>query len=151
MTQIQFYHLTATPVEKALPKLLEKALAGGHRVLLVESADEKRDYFNQILWTYSTLTFLPHGAADEPSPEAQPILLAPAIENANAADALFVTDGTALEDGASFARVIDIFDGNNAETVSRARSRWAAYKNAGHALTYLRQNDKGGWEEKQAA
>lgn len=151
MAQIQFYHLTATPVERALPKLLEKALAGGHRVLLVESAPEKLDYFNQILWTYSTLTFLPHGAANEPQPEEQPILLAPSINNTNNADALFVTDGTALEGNASFSRVIDIFDGNNAEAVARARSRWATYKNAGHTLSYLRQNESGGWEEKQAA
>ncbi len=151
MTQIQFYHLTATPVERALPKLLEKAVAAGNRVLVVESEPQKLDVFNQMLWTYSTLTFLAHGAVTDPSPEEQPILLAPAIDNRNKAEVLVVTDGTLLPDTGSFSRVIDLFDGNDAEAVTRARARWAHYQNAGDALSYLRQNDSGGWEEKAAA
>jgi len=32
-----------------------------------------------------------------------------------------------------------------------ARRRWAAYKAAGHVLSYFQQNDKGAWEEKASA
>ncbi len=35
MTEIGFYHLRASPLDRALPQLLEKAYAGGHRVVVL--------------------------------------------------------------------------------------------------------------------
>ena len=35
MTDIGFYHLTATPLEKALPKLLEKVLSSNMKALVL--------------------------------------------------------------------------------------------------------------------
>lgn len=148
---VQFYHLTATSVERALPKLLEKALDTNHRVLVIESAPERLDYFNQMLWTYHPGSFLPHGTIKDGDPEQQPVLLVTAAENVNHADIALVTDGALLSDNAAFARVIDLFDGNSKEAVEKARERWAAYQKTGHNLTYLRQNETGGWEEKAVA
>jgi len=34
MSEIGFYHLTRTPLEQALPKLLGRVLAGGGRALV---------------------------------------------------------------------------------------------------------------------
>ncbi|HMR61928.1 DNA polymerase III subunit chi, partial [Amaricoccus sp.] len=34
MAEVLFYHLTATPLDRTLPDLLEKSLARGWRVLL---------------------------------------------------------------------------------------------------------------------
>ena len=151
MTTIQFYHLTTTPLERALPKLVEKAYSAGNRVLLVESAVEKLDLLNQVLWTYSTLTFLPHGAVKDGGAEDQPILLSPTLDNLNRADVAVITDGTALPETSAFKRVTDMFDGNDEAAVQRARTRWKHYQNAGCTLTYLRQNESGGWEEKAVA
>lgn len=150
MTQIQFYHLTATPLERALPKLVEKAWQAGHRVLLVEGAPERLEMFNQGLWTFSPNAFLPHGSERDPDPELHPVLLVTKEHNANNADLFLTTDGT-LPASQDYARVIDLFDGNDKEAVERARSRWAHYKNAGFSPSYLRQTESGGWEEKQAA
>jgi DNA polymerase-3 subunit chi len=151
MAAVQFYHLTATPLERALPKLVEKAYSAGHRVLLVDGVEERLAMLNQVLWTYSTLTFLPHGSLKEPSPEEQPILLSPSIDNKNNADILLITDGTEISKSETFSRVLDIFDGNDKEALAKARSRWKTYQNAGHTLTYMRQTEQGGWEEKKVA
>ena len=35
MTEIGFYHLTQSPLERALPRLLEKAHASGARVVVM--------------------------------------------------------------------------------------------------------------------
>ena len=75
MTTIQFYHLTATPLERALPKLLEKAYGGGFTTLLVADSEEYVEHLNQLLWTYDPGSFLPHGSVKDGNVEQQPILL----------------------------------------------------------------------------
>jgi DNA polymerase-3 subunit chi len=150
-TTIQFYHLTATPIERALPRLVEKAYSAGHRVLLVDSIPERLEMFNQVLWTYSTLTFLPHGTENEGPPENQPIFLSPTADNKNQADILLTTDGTTPGNAENFNRIIDIFDGNDAEALQKARARWKKYQADCRKLLYFKQNDAGGWEEKQVA
>ncbi len=147
MTAIQFYHLTATPLERALPKLLEKALAAGNRILLLEENDQRRDHLNQLLWTYDPGSFLPHGSTQDGDPQDHPILLSPGLENANNANLLLVADGRTVENTDGFARILDMFDGRNDEATASARVRWKQYKGAGHTLTYLRQTEQGGWEQ----
>lgn len=148
---ITFYHLTATPVERALPRLVEKAYAAGHRVLVVNHLPERLDALDQALWTFSSPAFIPHGKLGDGQEEDQPVLLAPAVDNRNGADILFITDGAALSGTEGFSRLLDLFDGNDAEAVAKARTRWKTYQNAGHPLTYMRQTEQGGWEEKKVA
>jgi DNA polymerase-3 subunit chi len=149
MTDIQFYHLTATPLERALPRLLEKALAAGYRSLVVCGSEERAEVLDTVLWTYDGGSFLPHGTAKTGEADAQPVYLVPAVEgNPNRADLLAITDGSSPE-CSGYKRVLDMFDGADAEAVAAARARWSAYKAQGHTLSYLRQNENGGWEKQQ--
>jgi DNA polymerase-3 subunit chi len=148
---VQFYHLTATPLERVLPKLLEKALAGKFRVLLVAGSEDRIEQLNQSLWTYHPGSFLPHGSAKDGHAEEQPIFLSTKIEAPNHANLLAITDGSVPEKPDAFERIIDIFDGNDSAAVEKARARWTQYKNADASITYLRQNDQGGWEQRAAA
>jgi DNA polymerase-3 subunit chi len=150
-TTVQFYHLTTTPVERALPRLLEKAYSGGFRILLVANSEERVEQLNHLLWTYSQQGFLPHGSVKDGNVEKHPILLDTKIEPRNGAKLLALIDGTMPEKPEAFERIIDMFDGNDPQAVEKARQRWTAYKSAGHTLSYLRQDEKGGWEQKAAA
>jgi DNA polymerase III subunit chi len=144
MTTIQFYHLTETPLEKALPRLLEKAYAAGIKCLVVARDEAQMDQLNQSLWTYQQLGFLPHGSSKDALAEVQPIYLSTTEENKNAAT-LFCTTGGATPQGA-YARVLDVFDGHNEEAVTAARARFKAYKDQGAELSYFKQTD-GKWEK----
>lgn len=150
-TEIQFYHLTSTPLERVLPKLLEKALAGGFRALVLAENEARVEALNALLWTYHPDTFLPHGSAKDGFAQYQPIWLTHKPENPNRADLLLVTDGSALDDFSTFRRVLDVFDGSNEESLGKARLRWQSYKSAGHTVTYIRQKTEGGWEQQAAA
>lgn len=147
MTTIQFYHLTATPLERALPKLVEKAYGAGFRTLLVLESEERLDYVNQLLWTYDQDAFLPHGSHKEDAPEQQPVLLSTSLANDNAANLLFITDGSTLPEGSSYERVLDMFDGKSETAVASARERWKAYKDAGHDMSYFKQTESGSWSK----
>ena len=146
MTAIQFYHLTTTPLERALPKLLERAVAGGYHICLVVESDARVEQLNNLLWTYDTSSFLAHGSDKDEQPENQPILLSTNIESPNSANLLVVTDGRSINQP-KFERILDIFDGNDPQATVAARLRWTEYKNAGHEMTYFKQNERGGWEK----
>lgn len=147
MTDINFYHLTARPLEWALPKLLEKSLQAEARVVVMASSEERVADLNGHLWSYDPDSWLPHGCEKDGNAGDQPIWLTTADENPNGARFLFLTDGATSGHVGDFERVFELFDGRNDEAVSAARARWKTYKEAGHTLAYWRQTDAGGWEK----
>lgn len=147
MAEVGFYHLLSTPLERALPRLLERALAQGLRVVVQAGSPERVEHLNALLWTYDESGFLPHGSSRDGNPASQPIWLTHRPENPNGASVLFLVDGVEADDLARFARCIDMFDGNNEEAVAAARARWRNANAAGHTLTYWQQTGKG-WEKK---
>jgi DNA polymerase III subunit chi len=147
MADIGFYHLLTTPLERALPRLLERASGQGHRIVIRAASPERVEHLNALLWTYDDASFLPHGTGRDGNPAAQPIWLSDRAENPNGATILFLVDGVEAEDMAAFARCIDMFDGNDEAAVEAARGRWRHAQTAGHALTYWQQTASG-WEKK---
>ena len=148
MAEIGFYHLTTTPLERALPKLLEKAVGTGQRIVVMAGSEERVEALNALLWTYDPASFLPHGSARDGNAAAQPIWLTAKDENPNTAAILVLADGASSARIGDYARCLEMFDGNAGEAVEQARARWKAYLAAGHTLTYWQQNDRGGWEKK---
>lgn len=147
-TEIGFYHLLTSPLERALPKLLEKVIERGHRAVLLAASTERVASLDSLLWTYDDRAWLPHGAAQMGHAERQPIYLTTVEENPNSADVIVMIDGVAPAFIDSFARAIDMFDGRDDATVAAARERWRRYRDAGFSLTYWQQTEAGGWEKK---
>jgi DNA polymerase III subunit chi len=147
VTEIGFYHLRTTPLERALPRILERALADGHRVVVVAGSAERVEHLDALLWTYDEASFLPHGSGRDGNAERQPVWLTTADENPNAASMLVVVDGVRSAQLGAFARCCDIFDGNDETAVAAARERWREARAAGHRLVYWEQN-QGKWEKR---
>jgi DNA polymerase III subunit chi len=150
MVEIGFYHLLATPLERALPRLLERARAQGYRILVRAASVERVEHLNALLWTYDDASFLAHGSAkDGGNAAAQPIWLTErADDNPNDATMLVLVDAVAADDLSAFARCADLFDGNDESAVAAARDRWRRAAAAGHTLTYWQQTASSGWEKK---
>src|SRR5207244_6526903 len=83
VAEIGFYHLLATPLERALPRLLERARAQGYRILVRAASPERIEHLSALLWTYDDASFLPHGSARDGSAADQPIWLSALGENPN--------------------------------------------------------------------
>ncbi len=149
MTEVGFYHLLHWPLERALPKLLEKALQRGHRAIVLAGSKERVEDLNNVLWTYEERSWLPHGSAGDGPPGEQPVFLTMADENPNGADILVAVDGRAPAKTDGFARIIDMFDGRDEAMVAAARQRWRGYLDQGFDLTYWQQTESGGWDKKQ--
>jgi len=151
MTEISFYQLTKTPLNKALPQLLEKILSSGNRAVLIAKKEENLKDIDTFLWSYSTIRVVPHGTKEDGYSEEQPVYLTLNEENPNNSDVLVMTGGSEPNFIKSFSRCLDIFDGNNEEELSMARERWKKYSNSNEDLTlsYWKQNEKGSWEKSQ--
>ncbi len=61
MTEVGFYHLTKTPLDQALLRLLEKVLKADKRAVVRTSSEERVEFLNGALWTIDSASFLPHG------------------------------------------------------------------------------------------
>jgi DNA polymerase-3 subunit chi len=141
--EVWFYHLERTPLERALPELLEKTLARGWRALVRTGDLARMEPLDTILWTYRDDSFLPHGRADAPDADRQPVLLTTEAENANEADVLFLIDGAEPGELDGYKRCVLMFDGRDEGELAAARARWAAFRRAGLELSYWKQEPSG--------
>jgi DNA polymerase-3 subunit chi len=148
VTEIGFYHVQRGSVGEALPRLLEKAVASGYRVLVRTQSSEEAEALAQLLWTYDPASFLPHGTAADGWPAEQPIYLTAGEENPNGADLACQVAGAEIPGIEAYRRAVDLFDGRDPAAVEAARDRWRRYRAAGHVVTYWQQKQGGGWERK---
>ncbi|SFL06421.1 DNA polymerase III subunit chi [Falsiroseomonas stagni] len=148
MAEYGFYHLTRTPLEQALPKLLGRVLAGGGRAMVRLASQERLEALDASLWTCPDPDWLPHGTPRSGHADLQPIWLTTEDGAApNGARFLFLLEGTTSARLDAFDRVLDLFDGGDDVAVAAARGRWKAAKAEGHALAYWQQGPRG-WEKK---
>ena len=143
--QVDFYHLTVTPLDRALPQIAEKVLASGGRLLIVSDDEAQRGAIDRLLWTYSPESFLPHGQAGRDDDAAQPILIAADVARANEAANVALIDGQWRDEVLGFDRAFHFFD---ADRIVEARAAWKALADRDEVeRRYWKQNDAGKWEQ----
>ena len=146
MIEYGFYHLTRTPLEPALGRLLERVLASGQRAVVVASSPERLEALNRALWTFGRESFLPHGTREDGFAEDQPVFLTDEADFPNGATVLVLVDGAEVEPPPQFTRCLYMFEGNDEAAVAQARALWQRLRARGEALTYWQQTERG-WQK----
>jgi len=147
VSEVRFHHLERRRVDQALPRLIERALEEGRRVVVRASSEEMVAALNERLWTYDDASFLPHGAAGDGDPMTQPVFLTSELENPNEATMLVRLSGAeAVEADDRFDLVVLMFDGRDEAALALARGEWRRLRDQGRAISYWRESDEGGWE-----
>ncbi len=145
--EINFYHLTTTPKMVALPKLLEKCL---------ETKLNSCVYFNDLnimeevsayLWSYSSMTIIPHGKDYEEYAKVQPIILTDKYINAENNAKIAINFDITAEILEGYNKIIFLFDGNDNNELKLAREKWKIFKNENRVIFYWKQDEKGGWSK----
>jgi DNA polymerase-3 subunit chi len=150
MGEVYFYHLTRSPLEVALSRLLTRALAAGWRVA-VRSRDAGRlAWLDERLWLVSGDGFLPHGIEGGPQDADQPVLLTAGAHLPPGVACLMSVDGAAIApaEAAGLQRVCILFDGADPGALTLARQQWRDVTAAGLGAQYWSE-DGGRWEKKQ--
>ena len=143
--QVDFYHLTQVPLERALPQITDKVLATGGRLVIVAGDAAQRARIDQLLWTYAPESFVPHGQAGGEDDTRQPVLIAAAPEAANGARHIALVDGVWRDEALGFDRAFHFFD---EDAIAAARVAWKGLADReGVERNYWKQNESGRWEK----
>ncbi|WP_188055100.1 MULTISPECIES: DNA polymerase III subunit chi [unclassified Sphingosinithalassobacter] len=143
--QVDFFHLTQMPLERALPQVAERVVERGGRLLIVAEGEALRAKLDALLWSYAPESFLPHAAAGTGEDAAQPILIADSTQAANGARNIVLADGIWRDAALAFDRAVLFFDG---DSITEARAAWKELVTRdGVERRYWKQNEAGRWEQ----
>ena len=143
--QVDFYHLTRSPLDRVLPRIAERIVGDGGRLLVVVRDGAQAAAVEKLLWSYSPDSFLPHAVAGAGEDAAQPVLIATGVEPSNAARHVALVDGTWRDEALGFDRAFHFFDEG---AIEEARAAWKALADReGVERRYWKQLETGGWEQ----
>ena len=143
--QVDFYHLTRMPLERALPQIAAKVVGSGARLLIVAADEDQRTALDRLLWNYAPGSFLPHAQLGSAADDRQPILIAPDVNAANRARNIALVDGEWRDAALDFDRAFHFFDEDH---IRPARAAWKDLAaRDGIERRYWKQNEAGRWEQ----
>jgi len=139
VTQIDFYILQTDSEEPRLKvacRLTEKALRQQQRVFLYPASHGEARRLDEILWTFSQGSFIPHRIADgnEPREWLEPVLIGSAHpEREMDCDVLINLADEVPEFFSRYQRVAEIVDADAARR-EKGRERFRFYRDRGYQL-----------------
>ncbi len=143
--QVDFYHLTVRPLEHVLPRIAEKVIDTGGRLLVVAHEADRREMLDKLLWSYAPASFLPHAQAGAGNDAAQLVLIGSDAIATNGARNIAIADARWRDEALAFDRAFHFFDD---EAIVEARAAWRALADRPSVeRRYWKQDEGGRWEQ----
>jgi len=138
MTRIDFHTNVGDSLLYAC-RLVRKAYqAGTQAVVLAEGARLRA--FDEMLWTFSPLDFVPHCMAQSPHAGETPVVLATELESAPHHGVLLNLGAEVPPQFARFERLLEVI-GNAPDELAAGRERYRFYRDRGYTLNNYRQGE----------
>ncbi|MDR5749803.1 MULTISPECIES: DNA polymerase III subunit chi [unclassified Caballeronia] len=136
MTRIDFHTNVGDSVAYAC-RLVRKAYLSGEPIIVL--ADPARlAAFDEQLWTFSPLDFVPHCMAGSPLAEETPVVLAANLDDAPHHRILINLGQSVPAQFARFERLIEVI-GDDEDELAAGRQRFRFYRDRGYALNMHKQ------------
>jgi DNA polymerase-3 subunit chi len=137
MTRVDFYLLSEPGREHrdhTACKLVNKAFTQGHRIYVLAGSDEEMLRLDQLLWTFSAGSFVPHELCPGPGqPPQAPVLIGTGEPPDGFEDVLVTVAPDVPGCFSRFERVAEIVSGDDTDK-QRARERYRFYRDRGYPL-----------------
>jgi DNA polymerase-3 subunit chi len=133
MTRVDFYLLQDATPDAAVCRLTHKAFGLGHRVFILAADGIHAGRLDQLLWTFSPGSFIPHAVASERIDSMPPVLIGTDEPHASFHDVLISLANEVPEWFSRFQRVAEVV-GNATDERERARTRYRFYRDRGYTL-----------------
>ncbi len=148
MAQVDFYILPENGNQKYFAcALIQKAWKQGNNIFVNTHSESEAAAFDDLLWTFKDISFLPHCLASNNNTEDSPIVIG--HDNQMNSE---IPEHTAIminltdqipQDMSKIERVLEIVAGSTSER-QQARKRYAEYRDLGHELSNhkIESNDR---------
>ena len=140
MTRVDFYILdeaSDTARLRLAAKIAEKAMLLSSHVHINAADDVESQRLDEVLWTFSQGSFVPHRvvrAPDDGAGHPEPVLIGVAVELQAPCDVLINLAGEVPEFFSRYERVAEIVDADGNRRAA-GRSRYKYYRDRGYELT----------------
>jgi DNA polymerase-3 subunit chi len=139
VTRIDFYILSSDSLDARLRfacRIADKAYQQRQNVVLYAGSPVEAQQLDELLWTYSQSSFVPHRIVrtDPPTPPAEPVLIVhgdPPLELP--VDCMINLDTRVPETFSRYLRVAEIVDAEPARR-EQGRERFRFYRDRGYEL-----------------
>lgn len=133
MSRVDFYILPEKSIrDRFACKLASKAWQNGSKVYMHAASYEAAVLLNDLLWTFSDISFVPHALVDaDPAPD-MPVLIGWRQPPDHCTLMINLTEGIPAA-AAGFARIAEIVAGREEER-TLARQRYRGYRDSGHEM-----------------
>ncbi len=131
--QIDFYVLEPDSGNSRLKlacRVVEKAYATGHRIHLWARNDDEAHTLDDLLWTFSQSSFVPHTCGDGVDKTSAPVQISHSTPRPEQAEIVVSVADQPVSDYSSFIRVAEIVGCEEAEKKS-GRARYRFYRDHG--------------------
>ena len=136
MTRIDFHSNVGDPLLYACRLVRKAYLAGQPLIVLAESPRLRA--FDEQLWTFSPLDFVPHCLAGSPLTAQTPVVLTSSLDDVPHHQILLNLGVTVPPQFARFERLLEIV-GNAPDELAAGRDRYRFYRDRGYALNNYKQ------------
>lgn len=147
--EVVFYALYSTPVDKAIPTLLQKIYDSSLKVHILCQDDEQLQTLDDSIWTFTPLAFLPHASVLTSThfPNKNPIWLSMDTTFINSPDIMISTVPIFLEKLENIKKIIFFYD-MNFDSKNQFENMQKSYIQKKYNVILWIQNAKGGWDKK---
>jgi DNA polymerase-3 subunit chi len=136
MTRIDFHSNVGDSLLYAC-RLVRKAYQAGQPTIVLAEPARLRA-FDEQLWTFSPLDFVPHCYADSPLAAQTPIVLTASADRVPHYQVLLNLGAEVPAQFARFERLLEVV-GNAQDELSAGRERYRFYRDRGYALNNYKQ------------
>ncbi|MGF6242468.1 MULTISPECIES: DNA polymerase III subunit chi [Paraburkholderia] len=136
MTRIDFHSNVGDSLLYAC-RLVRKAYQAGQPTIVLAEPARLR-VFDEQLWTFAPLEFVPHCMADSALAAQTPIVLAANLDNVPHYQVLLNLGAEVPAQFARFERLLEVV-GNAPDELSAGRERYRFYRDRGYALNNYKQ------------
>jgi len=134
--RIDFYVLEANATDGRLRlacKIIDRAYRSGHSVYLWTRDDQESGLLDDLLWTFSQSSFIPHVRNNGNSDLTAPVLIGHHPPQSGSAEVVVSVADQPVEDYSNFVRIAEVVGFDEIEKQS-GRSRFKFYRDQGLEL-----------------
>jgi DNA polymerase III subunit chi len=136
MTRIDFHSNVGDSIAYAC-RLARKAYLSGQPLVVLAEAPRLR-VFDEVLWTFAPLEFVPHCMAGSALAQETPVVLTSDLDAVAQHQILLNLGFSVPSQFARFERLLEVV-GNDPEELVAGRDRYRFYRDRGYALNNYKQ------------